>query len=106
MISLAATAALLSRAARGRGYDRGGLEKQPKRLWSDLHPDPPPFRGREDSPHSLPPPERGRSVVGGSLKMEGFAVAPAATLASGSLPSGGPPCGAPTRSWPSWWCLP
>jgi 2-octaprenyl-6-methoxyphenol hydroxylase len=29
----------------------------------DPHPDPPPFRGREDSPRGHPPPERGRNEV-------------------------------------------
>ena len=30
----------------------------------DPHPNPPPFRGREDSRHNLPPPERGKNEVG------------------------------------------
>jgi 2-octaprenyl-6-methoxyphenol hydroxylase len=34
------------------------------------HPDPPPFRGREDSTHGHPPPERGRNVVGVSSRVD------------------------------------
>ncbi|MBI2713214.1 MAG: ubiquinone biosynthesis hydroxylase [Rhizobiales bacterium] len=36
----------------------------------DPHPNPPPFRGREDSQHDLPPPERGRSVEGVSRRID------------------------------------
>jgi 2-octaprenyl-6-methoxyphenol hydroxylase len=36
----------------------------------DPHPDPPPFRGREDSTHGHPPPERGRNVVGVSSRVD------------------------------------
>jgi 2-octaprenyl-6-methoxyphenol hydroxylase len=36
----------------------------------DPHPDPPPFRGREDSTHGHPPPERGRNVVGVSSRID------------------------------------
>src|SRR3990172_5001906 len=36
----------------------------------DPHPNPPPFRGREDSQHDLPPPERGRSVEGVSSHID------------------------------------
>jgi 2-octaprenyl-6-methoxyphenol hydroxylase len=44
-----------------------GIDLRPTAVESfdyDPHPDPPPFRGREDSRHDLPPPERGRNEVG------------------------------------------
>ena len=36
----------------------------------DPHPDPPLFKGREDSPHGHPPPERGRNEVGVSSRID------------------------------------
>jgi 2-octaprenyl-6-methoxyphenol hydroxylase len=42
----------------------------PHRNFSDPHPNPPPFRGREYSRQGHPPPERGRNEVGVSSRIE------------------------------------
>jgi 2-octaprenyl-6-methoxyphenol hydroxylase len=49
-----------------------GIDLRPTAVESfeyDPHPNPPPFRGREDSRHDLPPPERGRNEVGVSSRI-------------------------------------
>jgi 2-octaprenyl-6-methoxyphenol hydroxylase len=63
--------ALVNKArAEGVELRAAAVESFEYRSTEDPHPNPPPFRGRKNSQHGLPPPERGRCVWGGSTRID------------------------------------